>query len=120
MCGDVAWLEWALQLQSVQNALFWDPDSGMGPCSPLFVSLSEYCAYSLPACSLPCVAAPNALSPPASTALGKCGDLGVWLLAGGWFSTAGNDPSILLRQKEAYDGAEPSATSVRASCIFLH
>ena len=32
--------------------------------------------------------------------------------AGGWFSTAGSDPSILLRQKEDYDSAEPSATSV--------
>jgi uncharacterized protein YyaL (SSP411 family) len=31
---------------------------------------------------------------------------------GGWFSTTGNDPSILLRLKEEYDGAEPAATSV--------
>src|SRR5438132_13040998 len=32
--------------------------------------------------------------------------------AGGWFSTTGADPSVLLRQKEDYDGAEPSAASV--------
>ncbi len=28
---------------------------------------------------------------------------------GGWFSTTGEDPSVLLRMKEDYDGAEPSA-----------
>jgi hypothetical protein len=31
---------------------------------------------------------------------------------GGWFSTTGEDRSVLLRMKEDYDGAEPSATSV--------
>jgi uncharacterized protein YyaL (SSP411 family) len=31
---------------------------------------------------------------------------------GGWFSTTGRDPSVLLRLKEDYDGAEPSASSV--------
>src|SRR5688500_18555123 len=31
---------------------------------------------------------------------------------GGWFSTDGRDPSVLLRMKEQYDGAEPSAGSV--------
>ena len=30
----------------------------------------------------------------------------------GWFSTTGNDPSVLLRLKEDYDGAEPAASSV--------
>jgi uncharacterized protein YyaL (SSP411 family) len=30
----------------------------------------------------------------------------------GWFSTTGHDPSVLLRLKEDYDGAEPSASSV--------
>jgi uncharacterized protein len=33
-------------------------------------------------------------------------------LGGGWFSTTGRDESVLLRLKEDYDGAEPSATSV--------
>ncbi|MGH9384614.1 MAG: thioredoxin domain-containing protein, partial [Vicinamibacterales bacterium] len=33
---------------------------------------------------------------------------------GGWFSTTGNDPSVLLRAKEDHDGAEPSPTSVAA------
>ena len=32
--------------------------------------------------------------------------------AGGWFSTTGSDPSVLLRQKEQYDGAEPAPSSV--------
>jgi uncharacterized protein YyaL (SSP411 family) len=31
---------------------------------------------------------------------------------GGWFSTTGADPTVLLRMKEEYDGAEPAATSV--------
>ncbi len=33
---------------------------------------------------------------------------------GGWFSTTGSDPSVLLRVKEDYDGAEPSASGVGA------
>jgi hypothetical protein len=33
-------------------------------------------------------------------------------LDGGWFSTTGEDPTVLLRLKEDYDGAEPSAASV--------
>ena len=32
--------------------------------------------------------------------------------AAGWFSTTGRDASVLLRMKEEYDGAEPSAGSV--------
>ncbi len=31
---------------------------------------------------------------------------------GGWFSTTGTDAAVLLRLKEDYDGAEPSASSV--------
>jgi uncharacterized protein YyaL (SSP411 family) len=31
---------------------------------------------------------------------------------GGWFSTTGHDPSVLVRMKEDYDGAEPTASSV--------
>ena len=31
---------------------------------------------------------------------------------GGWFNTTGEDPSVLLRLKEDYDGAEPAAASV--------
>jgi uncharacterized protein YyaL (SSP411 family) len=31
---------------------------------------------------------------------------------GGWFSTTGRDRSVLLRMKEEYDGAEPTASSV--------
>ena len=31
---------------------------------------------------------------------------------GGWFSTTGLDPSVLMRVKEDYDGVEPSASSV--------
>src|SRR5262249_27864206 len=32
--------------------------------------------------------------------------------SGGWFSTTGTDPSVLLRMKEEYDGAEPTASSM--------
>ena len=31
---------------------------------------------------------------------------------GGWFSTTGDDPTVLLRLKEDYDGAEPAPSSV--------
>jgi uncharacterized protein len=31
---------------------------------------------------------------------------------GGWFSTTGQDASVLMRMKEDYDGAEPTASSV--------
>ncbi len=34
--------------------------------------------------------------------------------AGSYFSSAADDPHILLRAKEAYDGAEPSANSISA------
>jgi len=33
-------------------------------------------------------------------------------VAGGWFSTTGDDPTVLLRLKEDYDGAEPSPSAV--------
>ena len=56
--GDPAWLDWALELQARQDALFWDEEGG------------------------------------------------------GWFATTGEDPSVLLRVKEEYDGAEPAASSV--------
>ena len=56
--GDAAWLDWALELQARQDALFRDEANG------------------------------------------------------GWFATTGDDPSVLLRVKEEYDGAEPAAGSV--------
>jgi uncharacterized protein YyaL (SSP411 family) len=37
---------------------------------------------------------------------------------GGWFSTTGADPSVLMRLKEDYDGAEPAASSLGA-CNLL-
>jgi uncharacterized protein YyaL (SSP411 family) len=37
---------------------------------------------------------------------------------GGYFSNAAGDPSILLRMKEDYDGAEPSGNSVAASNLL--
>jgi uncharacterized protein YyaL (SSP411 family) len=38
---------------------------------------------------------------------------------GGWFSTTGRDPSVLLRLKEDYDGAEPAASSVSALNLLM-
>jgi uncharacterized protein YyaL (SSP411 family) len=38
---------------------------------------------------------------------------------GGWFSTTGRDPSVLLRLKEDYDGAEPTASSVSVSNLLV-
>jgi uncharacterized protein YyaL (SSP411 family) len=37
---------------------------------------------------------------------------------GGWFSTTGDDRSVLLRLKEDYDGAEPAASSVGAANVM--
>src|SRR5262249_56000933 len=39
--------------------------------------------------------------------------------AGGWFSTTGRDPSVLLRVKEDYDGAEPTASSVSVLNLLM-
>jgi uncharacterized protein len=45
--------------------------------------------------------------------LQECLDERFWDDAdGGWFSTSGEDPTVLLRLKEDYDGAEPAASSV--------
>ncbi len=63
--GDPAWLDWAIELQARQDALFWDGEGG------------------------------------------------------GWFATTGEDPSVLLRVKEEYDGAEPAASSVAVENLIL-
>ncbi len=43
-----------------------------------------------------------------------------WDEAGGaWFSTTGRDPSILMRMKEDYDGAEPSASSLSVMNLLV-
>ncbi|MGH8638322.1 MAG: thioredoxin domain-containing protein, partial [Burkholderiales bacterium] len=40
---------------------------------------------------------------------------------GGWFSTTGQDPTVLLRLKEDYDGAEPAAGSISViNLLTLH
>lgn len=62
--GAVKWLQWAMQMQSKMDELFWDNKTG------------------------------------------------------GYFSTSGDDPSILLKVKEDYDGAEPAASSVAAANLL--
>ncbi|MDQ6940866.1 MAG: thioredoxin domain-containing protein, partial [Verrucomicrobiota bacterium] len=37
---------------------------------------------------------------------------------GGYFSTSGKDPNVLLRMKEDYDGAEPSPNSIAATNLL--
>jgi uncharacterized protein len=37
----------------------------------------------------------------------------------GWFSTTGRDPSVLLRMKEDYDGAEPTASSISVVNLLI-
>jgi len=39
--------------------------------------------------------------------------------AGGWFSTTGRDPSVLVRMKEDYDGAEPTASAVSVMNLLV-
>ncbi|MGH9370158.1 MAG: hypothetical protein ACRD15_01360, partial [Vicinamibacterales bacterium] len=36
-----------------------------------------------------------------------------------WFSTTGQDPTVLLRLKEDYDGAEPAASSVSVLNLLM-
>jgi uncharacterized protein YyaL (SSP411 family) len=38
---------------------------------------------------------------------------------GGWFSTTGRDPSVLVRMKEDYDGAEPTASSMSVMNLLV-
>jgi uncharacterized protein YyaL (SSP411 family) len=38
---------------------------------------------------------------------------------GGWFSTTGRDSSVLLRMKEDYDGAEPTASSLSVMNLLV-
>jgi uncharacterized protein YyaL (SSP411 family) len=38
---------------------------------------------------------------------------------GGWFSTTGDDPTVLLRLKEDYDGAEPASSSVSVANVLV-
>jgi uncharacterized protein YyaL (SSP411 family) len=37
---------------------------------------------------------------------------------GGWYSTTGDDPTVLLRMKEDYDGAEPSVSALTAGNLL--
>jgi uncharacterized protein YyaL (SSP411 family) len=39
--------------------------------------------------------------------------------SGGWFSTTGRDPSVLVRMKEDYDGAEPTASAVSVMNLLV-
>ncbi|MFO7695470.1 MAG: hypothetical protein R6V57_20480, partial [Vicinamibacterales bacterium] len=39
--------------------------------------------------------------------------------AGGWFATTGTDPSVIVRMRDDYDGAEPSATSVSVANLIV-
>jgi uncharacterized protein YyaL (SSP411 family) len=38
---------------------------------------------------------------------------------GGWFSSDGRDPTVLVRMKENYDGAEPAASSVSVMNLLM-
>jgi uncharacterized protein YyaL (SSP411 family) len=38
--------------------------------------------------------------------------------AAGWFSTTGRDPNVLLRMKDDYDGAEPTASSMAVTNLL--
>jgi uncharacterized protein len=40
-------------------------------------------------------------------------------VGGGWFSTTGADPSVLVRMKEDYDCAEPAPTSISAMNLLM-
>jgi uncharacterized protein YyaL (SSP411 family) len=53
-------------------------------------------------------------------ALQKRQDEQFWDAAnGGWFNTTGADPSVILRMKEDYDGAEPSPSSASVLNLLM-
>jgi hypothetical protein len=39
--------------------------------------------------------------------------------SGGWFSSDGRDPTVLLRMKDDYDGAEPTASSISVMNLLV-
>lgn len=106
--GDAEWLQWAYQLQDVQDELFWD-DVGGEQLSHCFVggvnsvqswylgpARAPWCRVSLIACT-PTIN-PGA-TPSSHIASGVCS--APWpVSAGGYFSTTGEDKSVLLRMKE--------------------
>jgi len=63
--GEMRWLDWAIELTTIQTELFFDTRDG------------------------------------------------------GWFATTGEDPSVLLRLKEDYDGAEPAAASITVRNLVM-
>jgi uncharacterized protein YyaL (SSP411 family) len=52
-------------------------------------------------------------------ALQKRQDELFWDANGGWFNTTGADPSVILRMKEDYDGAEPSPSSISVLNLLM-
>ena len=53
VCGDVAWLQWALELQAAQDTLFWDSAAGAAHELPCLQQQDAGQPASLPATSIP-------------------------------------------------------------------
>ncbi|CAI5478454.1 unnamed protein product [Closterium sp. Yama58-4] len=114
--GDADWLAWAMELQETQDRLFWDEQQGAyfntaeGDPSLLLRMKEDYDGAE------PAASFSSYSSSPAHSSLHQ--DRLFWdELQGAYFNTAEGDPSLLLRMKEDYDGAEPAASSAAAASL---
>jgi len=88
---EIRWLQWAEQLQARMDELFWDPEpfrqAQGGPIR-------------------------QAQGGPIRQAQG--GPIRQAQGGGGYFNSRADDPTVIVRMKEDYDGAEPAPNSVAA------
>ena len=74
--------------------------------------LDDYAFRDARACSISTRRRSTALAARAAIALAERGRAAFADPAGGWFMTADDQETLIAREKPAYDGAEPSGTSV--------
>lgn len=109
--GDPQWLQWAYQLQDTMDSLFWD-ERGGAPASQLqhgqlwcrvcleLLYRSPHLMQSHKHSTVVSRSTWAAASTAEGTAVCVCNSLHNASAAGGYFSTTGDDASILLRMKE--------------------
>ena len=106
--GGLEWLQWALKLQATMDRLFADEDKGL----VWVLYCCGFASTSLSACILE-------LSSQLLMQVLLCMLMNfVSTPTGGYYGTSGDDPSIKIRIKDDYDGAEPTASSIATSNLF--
>ena len=104
--GGLEWLQWALKLQATMDRLFADEDKGL-------VWVLYCCGFA--SCSLSACIRELPSRFVAGSAL-RANE--IRSPTGGYYGTSGDDPSIKIRIKDDYDGAEPTASSIATSNLF--